>query len=723
VLQRNRPCVQASPLCCACARCCAASTDTRWLRSGSAPPGARGREPLVGASVDHRTPCSLKLSNGRAEVLAGAAAVLDESATQEDVFASVAELVSEALQGRNATCFAYGQTGTGKTYTMLGRESPSAQPGGAPSYAVSGPARGVVPRAVEALLAGAQQAVAQGWSTRVRCLYLQQYGERLYDLLKPLPSAVSGWARDNAGDKAMAGLELRPTANGCVVSGCESVEISSMEQVSELLSQGAQHRALRCTALNDASSRSHAILQLIIQQTHRGGGERGAKLNLVDLAGSEKWSTSELRDAPPQRVAELCAINASLSALGACVRALGEPGRQHVPFRDSKLTRLLADSLAGSSRTLLLATLSPSSLAFDESCSTLRFADAASRMLVVQRAPGDGEGGATAADPRVAAARAQTEVVRLQGLLRSLTGEGEERGRLEAENARLKAELVAAQARAKAAAATAAAAQRAAAAAAAKQRDAERAAAAAESSRPPPALRKDSSSTPVDRRTGAIAAQERLSSGWRSSEDGEDEVLSGTTVGPLPSPSPSPSPSPTSSPSPSASASASASAPSSARRVGAERGRAGWLTEYAAQKRAAAAAAAAARGAAASSLFARPLTATQRGRAPAWEEAPFHSRRAPSRGSGGGGGGGGAAVSPLRSPPHAAAAAASPGSHGVSSRTKAVYGTPSGASHSRTPRGSSPVGCAPRIPHCRLETHTPPQEQQRASREPGNEEL
>ena len=337
---------------------------------------------------------------------------------------------------------------------MLGRETPAAQPGQPPSYALTGPPRGVVPRAVEALMQGAQAAKVTGWATQLTAMYLQQYGERLYDLLQPLPSAHQPWARDVAGDKALSGLELRPLpgGGGVSVAGARRVELTSVEVLSDLLATGAANRAFRATGMNASSSRSHAILQVAVRQTHRTtGAQRDAKLNLVDLAGSEKWSLEEMGPGvPPERIAELCAINASLSSLGACVRALGDPLRPHVPYRDSKLTRLLQDALGGAAQTVLLATLSPSVLSFDESASTVRFADAASRILVAQRHVVTAED----VDPVAQAAAARAEVARLQQLLRSLTSGDEPSAastKLEAENARLKKEL--ADAKSKAAAA------------------------------------------------------------------------------------------------------------------------------------------------------------------------------------------------------------------------------------------------------------------------------
>jgi len=207
------------------------------------------------------------------------------------VFATVADVVAGALRGCNGTIFAYGQTGTGKTYTMLGakpkqhaqpyspgfaaphspaagRETPPKVVGGPPGYAVSGASRGIIPRAVEALLSGCDAARREGWSTSLSAVYLQQYGERLFDLRHPLPSAAQPWGRDKSAARALAGLELRPEPGGGVAAaGAEPAQLSTLEDVAELLRAGAAHRALRATELNDASSRSHAILQIVVEMT------------------------------------------------------------------------------------------------------------------------------------------------------------------------------------------------------------------------------------------------------------------------------------------------------------------------------------------------------------------------------------------------------------------------------------------------------------------------
>ncbi|KXZ45004.1 hypothetical protein GPECTOR_59g611 [Gonium pectorale] len=225
--------------------------------------------------------------------------------------------------------------------------------------------------------------------------YMEIYNDRLYDLLQPYKPFST---RDPADmNQRRAVLEVREDARGATyVPNLLCVKVKSYKSVYQLIAKGNRNRAVRHTEMNQASSRSHAILQLVLEQWPRGGADGTvirSKLNFVDLAGSERWSTAAAAAAAmeagggaaaaaaesllgDERISEMTAINGSLSALGSVVAALTER-RPHVPYRDSKLTHLLQDSLGGNCRTTLLATLSPSQDAFEESCSTLRFADRA----------------------------------------------------------------------------------------------------------------------------------------------------------------------------------------------------------------------------------------------------------------------------------------------------------------------------------------------------------
>jgi kinesin family protein 3/17 len=171
-------------------------------------------------------------------------------------------------------------------------------------------------------------------------------------------------------------------------------QVRNPRECLQLLRTGEEHRTIRSTHMNEASSRSHSLFQLLVEQ-QRPPAEDAApgtgktlirsKFNLVDLAGSEKWKLDE--DMESAHINELTKINLSLHTLGRCIAALSsrKSAKGFVPFRDSKLTRLLQDSLGGNTRTRLIATLSPSPDCVEESISTLKFADRAKQVMVYAR--------------------------------------------------------------------------------------------------------------------------------------------------------------------------------------------------------------------------------------------------------------------------------------------------------------------------------------------------
>ncbi|EOD38172.1 hypothetical protein EMIHUDRAFT_52734, partial [Emiliania huxleyi CCMP1516] len=265
--------------------------------------------------------------------------------------------VSSTLAGFNASIIAYGHTGAGKTHTMEG--------------APDGAQRGIIPRAVADIF---EHRSARPGARRflVRASYLQIYNEVLSDLLKPGRNGLA------IREDRKKGLRAEGLSEWVV----RSPQISS--QVDGLLRRGAETRATAATAANDASSRSHAVFCLTFEQSEAsGGGEacprgsvfRSSKLNLVDLAGSERLRVS---GASGQRLEECKYINGSLAALGNVVAALTSGTARHarhVPYRDSKLTRLLADSLGGNCKTTMIACVAAASMA--ETVSTLKFASRA----------------------------------------------------------------------------------------------------------------------------------------------------------------------------------------------------------------------------------------------------------------------------------------------------------------------------------------------------------
>ena len=198
----------------------------------------------------------------------------------------------------------------------------------------------------------------------VKVTYLELYNERLFDLFKD-----NDYIDKNTGEtirrSAQSGLEIRQDKfRGVFVPGAISTVVTSEHELLGLLWEGAKNRAISATDMNEHSSRSHTILQ--IQITRRPISDavlpkyamiKKAKLNIIDLAGSETMKRNKISKFTNQRIAELTSINQSLSCLGNCIRAL-EKGNAHVPYRDSKLTRLLEDSLGGNTKTTFIVTVS-----------------------------------------------------------------------------------------------------------------------------------------------------------------------------------------------------------------------------------------------------------------------------------------------------------------------------------------------------------------------------
>ena len=230
-------------------------------------------------------------------------ATFDESATQTDVWRFTCPLVSSALEGFNATVFAYGQTGTGKTHTMLGELEEDV---GACARA----GWGVIPRAIEKIFAHAARTAASKVVHKIWCTYLEIYNERVFDML----------ASDGLGDAARSGggLEVREDkAQGIFVPAAEKVLCTTAEDVFALLWRGARNRAVAATEMNDYSSRSHTVFQVMIERS--GGVESGAavvtraKLNLVDLAGSERTARTGVEGAAKQQATAIIATAPSLT--------------------------------------------------------------------------------------------------------------------------------------------------------------------------------------------------------------------------------------------------------------------------------------------------------------------------------------------------------------------------------------------------------------------------
>ncbi|KAJ3114015.1 Kinesin-like protein kif3a [Phlyctochytrium bullatum] len=279
--------------------------------------------------------------------------VFDWNSRQLDVYNTTARpIVESVLNGYNGTIFAYGQTGTGKTFSMEGvRDVPEL--------------RGIIPNAFEHIFAQIQ-ASPPTTQYLVRASYLEIYNEEIRDLLNP-----------KAGK-----LEVKERSDvGVYVKDLRTFVIKDVDEMDRLMTFGNKNRSVGATEMNARSSRSHSIFTITVEASERdvedGSGEcriRAGKLHLVDLAGSERQSKT---GATGERLKEATKINLSLSALGNVISALVDGKSSHIPYRDSKLTRLLQDSLGGNARTLMIATLSPASYNYDETLSTLRYANRA----------------------------------------------------------------------------------------------------------------------------------------------------------------------------------------------------------------------------------------------------------------------------------------------------------------------------------------------------------
>ena len=270
--------------------------------------------------------------------------MFDTDCKQSDIFNfSIKPTVDDILNGYNGTVFAYGQTGSGKSYTMMGTSIDDEE------------GRGVTPRIVEQIFASILSSQANIEYT-VRVSYMEIYMERIRDLLAP--------QNDN--------LPVHEEKNrGVYVKGLLEIYVSSVQEVFEVMRRGGNARAVAATNMNQESSRSHSIFVITITQKNvETGSAKSGQLFLVDLAGSEKVGKT---GASGQTLEEAKKINKSLSALGMVINSLTDGKSSHIPYRDSKLTRILQESLGGNSRTTLIINCSPSSYNDAETLSTLRF--------------------------------------------------------------------------------------------------------------------------------------------------------------------------------------------------------------------------------------------------------------------------------------------------------------------------------------------------------------
>ncbi|OAV93078.1 hypothetical protein PTTG_27423 [Puccinia triticina 1-1 BBBD Race 1] len=274
--------------------------------------------------------------------------VFDENASQEDVYhGSAKDLIDGVLGGFNATVFAYGATGCGKTHTITGTpESP-----------------GIVYLLMKDLF-GRIADQEDETTTEISISYLEIYNETIRDLLNPNAPI----------------LNLREANSSVSVPGLSTLTPTSASDVITVISSGNSHRTVHGTEANAVSSRSHAVMSVNIRRKPKTAGLIDdwtvATLSVIDLAGSERASVTKNKG---ERLLEGANINKSLLALGNCINALCDPKSRgsHVPYRNSKLTRLLKHSLGGNCRTLMIVCVAPTSAHYDETHNTLQYANRA----------------------------------------------------------------------------------------------------------------------------------------------------------------------------------------------------------------------------------------------------------------------------------------------------------------------------------------------------------
>ena len=287
--------------------------------------------------------------------------VFSGTSSQHEVYEeTAAPLVDDLLEGFNATLFAYGQTGAGKTFSMYGPDEVLADIAGAPDEV-----RGIVPKTCDRVFSTIADLTNTNFSeVKVFCSMLEIYNERVNDLL-------------------MLGQDLRlreDKSKGVFVEGLASIEVATQQAVCDVITQGNKSRATSATAMNERSSRGHSVFMMEVVCTRKDNKRTSGKLYLIDLAGSEDVKKSKVTG-DKQALAEAQNINKSLSALSNCIQKLSTGDIDHVPYRDSKLTRILQQALGGNCKTSLLVALRPEADCVVECIATLRFAKRAKQVV------------------------------------------------------------------------------------------------------------------------------------------------------------------------------------------------------------------------------------------------------------------------------------------------------------------------------------------------------
>lgn len=281
--------------------------------------------------------------------------VFGPTSTQDDVFGEISQLVQSALDGYRVCIFAYGQTGSGKTHTIMGNEDDL----------------GMIPRSVNQIFERAERMAKDQWTFELRASFLEIYNEKIRDLLVRTRKTSPPSAKGPKG-KGEYEITFDTNANRTNIEGLTVTTLSKPEDAARLIATAAKNRSTAATLSNEESSRSHSVFRLYITGRNGTSGQKlSGVLNLVDLAGSERVKIS---GAEGDRLRESKAINKSLSQLSTVIQSLANRDK-HVPYRSSKLTRVLQDSLGGDSKTLMFVNVAPVPASYNESLCSLRFAE------------------------------------------------------------------------------------------------------------------------------------------------------------------------------------------------------------------------------------------------------------------------------------------------------------------------------------------------------------
>jgi len=276
--------------------------------------------------------------------------VFDTKSTQEQIFYDVSQLIQSALDGYNVCIFAYGQTGSGKTYTMEGSENN----------------RGIIPRAMELIFEKCENNKKFGWTYELGMEQVQIYMETLLDML---PNENK--ENEKLEIKTVSSSNKSGDPSKIWVKNLSRHKVENYHDVMRLLRHSRKARKTSATKMNDFSSRSHSVFIMNIKAVNSiTGVTLQSALNLIDLAGSEKVADTGSQG---QQLKEAKKINSSLSSLSNVITSLSNKS-QHIPYRNSKLTFLLRDSLGGNSKTLMFININPNKKNVNESINTLRFA-------------------------------------------------------------------------------------------------------------------------------------------------------------------------------------------------------------------------------------------------------------------------------------------------------------------------------------------------------------